>query len=56
MPKNAITLQGTAANDFFAEQMVDLYGESARDKCCGPALAAVNRVLKDRQERAQPKG
>jgi len=57
MPKkkfNSITLRGSAANDFLAEMMVDIYGEKARENCEGPALAAINRVLAQRAPGAGP--
>ena len=41
-----IKLKGPGLNDWFAEQLVKDHGqEGARAKCCGPALAAVERVI-----------
>lgn len=44
-----IKLKGPGLNDFFAEEMVRLYGpEDAREKSCGPMLEAVERVIAKR--------
>ena len=41
-----IKLKGPGLNDWFAEQLVKDHGaDGARAKCCGPALAAVERVI-----------
>lgn len=41
-----IKLKGPGLNDWFAEQLVKDHGpEVARSKCCGPALASVERVI-----------
>lgn len=41
-----IKLKGPGLNDWFAEQLVKDHGpDAARSKCCGPALAAVERVI-----------
>ena len=52
-----IKLKGPGLNDWFAEQLVKDHGpDIARSKCCGPALAAVERVIarmeSEEQERA----
>jgi hypothetical protein len=44
-----IRLKGPGLNDYFAEKLVDEYGpEGARERCSGPALAAVERVIEFR--------
>lgn len=41
-----VKLKGPGLNDWFAEQLVKEHGPAlAREKCCGPALAAVERVI-----------
>lgn len=41
-----IKLKGPGLNDWFAEQLVKDHGpDAARAKCCGPALASVERVI-----------
>lgn len=42
-------IKGRAARNWLAELLVDQHGEKARDKCCGPMLAAVEMELKRRQ-------
>ena len=49
-----IHLKGPGLNDFFAEQLVKDYGaEIARDRTCGPARAAVERVVKRLDDEAK---
>lgn len=40
-----IKMKGAQARNFIAAALVDQYGAQARDKCCGPMLAAVEREL-----------
>lgn len=41
-----IALKGPGLRDWFSEQLVkDCGPELARERCCGPALAAVNRAI-----------
>jgi len=53
MSMATIKLKGPGLNDWFADQLVKDHGpEGARAKCCGPALAAVERVI-SRMEAAE---
>ena len=43
-----IKLKGPGLNDYFAERCVEEYGpEEARERCCGPMLEAVERVIEN---------
>lgn len=49
--KVLVRMRGQAACDWFAEQLVkELGADAAREKTCGPMLAAVERVLRSRKE------
>jgi hypothetical protein len=41
-----VKLKGEVARNWFAAELVRLHGEAARDKCCGPMLAAVEAELR----------
>lgn len=44
-----VHIKGGPARNWFAEQMVKEYGpEEARDRCAGPMLEAVERVIAER--------
>lgn len=47
-PNRIVRLKGGGARNFFAERLVDEYGDAARDYCAGPMLDAVNEVLQHR--------
>lgn len=52
-----IHLKGPGLNDWFAEQMVDMYGaEAALEKTAGPMHEAVKRVIEVRAAAAMAKG
>lgn len=52
-----VHIKGSAARNWFAEQMVRDYGpDAAREKSSGPMLEAVERVIRDMPASQQSEG